>query len=62
MSFIGFLEVHYASDHQDAELPEDEQLPFKNTTFSSIDHAVVTPVAATAAPGARPALLRALPF
>ena len=44
VSLIGFLEDHYASDHKDADLPEDEQLPFKNITFHSIGYAIVTSV------------------
>ena len=44
ISLIGFLENHYASDHKDADLPEDEQLPFKNITFYSIGYAIVTPI------------------
>lgn len=43
VSFINFLEVHYASGHKDSDLPEVEQLPFKNITFSSIDFAIVAP-------------------
>ena len=43
-SLIAFLEDHYLSDHNDADLPEDEQLPFKNITFNSIGYAIVTPV------------------
>lgn len=47
ISLLGFLEDHYASDHKDADLPEDEKLPFKNITFSSIGYAIVTPVVQT---------------
>ncbi|HET9744643.1 MAG TPA: hypothetical protein VFP97_02955, partial [Chitinophagaceae bacterium] len=28
VSLIDFLEEHYSSGHNDADLPEDEQLPF----------------------------------
>lgn len=41
ISLFHFLEEHYVSDHQDSDLPEDEQLPFKNVTFISIGHALV---------------------
>lgn len=44
VSLIDFLDEHYASNHKDADLPEDEQLPFKNITFHSIDSALVTPI------------------
>ena len=44
VSLLGFLEDHYASDHKDADFPEDEQLPFKNITFYSIGHAIVAPI------------------
>jgi hypothetical protein len=43
VSLLGFLEDHYAADHKDADLPEDEQLPFKNITFYTIGYAIVTP-------------------
>ena len=42
VSLIGFLKDHYASNHKDADLPEDEQLPFKNTTYHNIAYAIVT--------------------
>jgi hypothetical protein len=41
VSLIGFLQDHYSSDHNDADLPEDEQLPFKNIPVYSIGYAVV---------------------
>ena len=44
VSLIDFLKDHYALDHNDADLPEDEQLPFKNITFNSIGYAIVAPV------------------
>jgi hypothetical protein len=44
VSLINFLEDHYVSDHQDADLPEDEQLPFKNIMLYSIGYAILTPV------------------
>lgn len=47
VSFIAFLSDHYASDHKDADLPEDEQLPFKNVTFYSIGYALVSPILQT---------------
>jgi len=47
VSLIGFLKDHYASNHKDADLPEDEQLPFKNITFYSMGYAIVTPIIET---------------
>jgi len=44
VSLFAFLVDHYTTDHNDADLPEDEQLPFKNITFYSIGYAIVTPV------------------
>ena len=41
VSLLGFLQEHYSSDHNDADLPEDEQLPFKNITFFTIGFAIV---------------------
>lgn len=43
VSLIGFLTDHYATDHNDADLPEDENLPFKNISFNTIGYAIVTP-------------------
>lgn len=43
LSFIDFLDDHYASNHNDADLPEDEQLPFKNIPLQNIGYAIVTP-------------------
>ena len=43
VSLIGFLEDHYASNHDDADQPEDEQLPFKNKAFFSMGYAIVKP-------------------
>lgn len=43
-SLRGFLAEHYTSNHQDADLPEDEQLPFKNVTFYSLGYAVMVPL------------------
>lgn len=43
-SLIAFLEDHYSRDHDDADRPEDEQLPFKNITFYSIGYAIITPI------------------
>jgi hypothetical protein len=42
VSLIAFLQDHYSSDHNDAGLPEDEQLPFKNISFFTIGYAIVT--------------------
>jgi hypothetical protein len=44
ISFLGFLQDHYVTDHNDADLPEDEELPFKNVPFYSIGYAIITPV------------------
>ena len=44
ISLINFLEDHYVSDHWDADLPEDEQLPFKNTMLYSIGYAILAPI------------------
>jgi hypothetical protein len=43
ISLLGFLEDHYATNHQDTDLPEDQELPFKNVAFYSIGYAIVTP-------------------
>lgn len=42
ISFFSFLEDHYGSKHQDADLPEDEQLPFKAVISYTIGYAIVT--------------------
>ena len=47
VSLLGFLAEHYATDHNDADLPEDEQLPFKNIAVHAIGYAIVTPVIQT---------------
>jgi hypothetical protein len=44
VSLITFLEDHYALDHEDADLPEDNQLPFKSTTFSLIGYVIITQI------------------
>ena len=41
VSFIVFLEDHYSSGHNDADWPEDEQLPFKCISFYNIGYAIV---------------------
>jgi len=46
-SLQGFLEEHYSANHNDADLPEDEQLPFKNMAFNGISFAIVTPFVQT---------------
>ncbi len=38
---MGFLNDHYSADHNDADLPEDEELPFKSITFHTIGYAIV---------------------
>jgi len=47
VSLIGFLDDHYSSNHNDADLPEDEQLPFKNIKFYAIGYAIVPAVIKT---------------
>ena len=42
-TLLGFLTEHYATEHDDADLPEDEQLPFKNSTLCNTGSAIVTP-------------------
>ena len=41
VSLQDFLEDHYNKNHNDADLPEDEQLPFKSTVFYAIGFAVL---------------------
>ena len=41
VSLLDFLNDHYSPGHKDADLPEDEQLPFKSITFSTVICAVV---------------------
>jgi hypothetical protein len=41
MSLLGFLVEHYTSDHRDADLPEDEQLPFKTIILCNLGNAIV---------------------
>lgn len=41
ISLLGFLHEHYTSGHSDADLPEDEQLPFKTIVLCSIGNAIV---------------------
>ena len=41
VSLINFLKDHYTSNHNDGDLPEDEQLPFKGVTFYGIVYAEV---------------------
>lgn len=43
ISLLDFLGEHYATDHRDADLPEDEQLPFKTSCNITINAALVTP-------------------
>ena len=49
LSLMDFLDVHYTSPHKDADFPEDEQLPFKNSNIHAIGYAIVTPVFETSA-------------
>lgn len=41
VSLFAFLGDHYSSVHKDANLPEHEQLPFKNITFCAIGYEIV---------------------
>ena len=41
ISFMDFLQDHYSSSHKDGDLPEDEQLPFKNITSCTMGYAIV---------------------
>ena len=41
--FFGFLAEHYSPSHNDADLPEDENLPFKNVSFNTVCCAIVPP-------------------
>lgn len=47
VSLFGFLVDHYTDGHKDADLPEDEQLPFKSIILYSIGYAVVPSVVQT---------------
>jgi len=49
ISLFAFLQDHYASNHNDADLPEDEQLPFKSITFYTIGYAIVPGIFKTTA-------------
>ena len=40
VSFAAFLKEHYDPDHNDADMPEDEQLPFKDIAVQSIGYAL----------------------
>ena len=44
---IDFLQEHYSNDHNDADLPEDEQLPFKSITFYATGYAIMPGVIRT---------------
>jgi hypothetical protein len=54
VSLINFLEDHYASNHKDADFPEDQQLPFKSTTIDNNNYVVVTPIVQVNAAGPLP--------
>ena len=41
VSLVDFLKNHYDSNHNDADKPEDEQLPFKSVYYYAIGHAIV---------------------
>ena len=41
VSLLGFLKDHYTSEHNDADQPEDERLPFKTMILQHTDLAVV---------------------
>jgi hypothetical protein len=41
VSLLAFLQDHYTENHHDADLPEDEQLPFKNITVYTLGYAIM---------------------
>lgn len=41
VTLIGFLNDHYSPNHNDADLPEDQQLPFKSITLFTMGFAIV---------------------
>jgi hypothetical protein len=41
MSPLNFLYQHYSSEHSDDDLPEDQQLPFKTTTYCALGFAII---------------------
>ena len=47
ISLINFLEDHYTADHNDADLPEDEELPFKSIIYYSLGYAILPGVIST---------------
>ena len=47
VSLIDFLEDHYITDHNDADLPEDEKLPFKKIIYNAIGYAIVPEIIKT---------------
>ena len=40
-SLLAFLEEHYSPGHNDSDLPEDKELPFKTINFNTIGTAIV---------------------
>ena len=41
ISLIEFLQSHYTTSHNDTDLQEDEQLPFKSIFYYAIGYAIV---------------------
>ncbi len=41
ISLVDFLKEHYNPGHHDADLPEDEQLPFKSMIHYNIGYAII---------------------
>jgi hypothetical protein len=41
VSLFDFLKEHYKAGHNDADLPEDEGLPFKNSTVYSMGYVII---------------------
>ena len=44
LSLLAFLEEHYISEHRDADMPEDERLPFKTIILFTMGSAIVPEV------------------
>lgn len=44
ISFVKFIVEHYSTKHIDADLPEDNNLPFKNASLMNFEYAVLPSV------------------
>lgn len=42
-SLAEFLAIHYGAENKDADYPEDEQLPFRNTLVYNFSQGIVSP-------------------